>query len=97
MSTEQNHTAVDPGKYTIVWKFMPDDWARGISQLEAPGIMPYLVDGKAYEALQKEQGTKLTAYGLCCGILISWFETERSGAANHPSRFTHSSRMCSAI
>ena len=84
MDTGQNHTAVDPGKYTIVWKFMPDDWARGISQLEAPGIMPYLVDGKAYERLQKEQGTELTAYGLCCGILLFWFEPERFWGGEPP-------------
>ena len=47
MDTEHNCTPVDRGEYTIIWKFMPDDWAKGISRLQSPGAMPYFVNAEA--------------------------------------------------
>jgi len=77
MDTEQNRTSVDRGEYTIIWKFMPDNWAMGLSRSQAPGVMPYFVDGGAYGKLQEKERVELTPYALLCGILLSWFETEK--------------------
>lgn len=77
MDTEHNCTPVDRGEYTIIWKFMPDDWAKGISRLQSPGAMPYFVDGEAYRCLQNKEKVELTPYALLCGILLSWFESEK--------------------
>lgn len=76
MGSGQNHTSASPGEYTIVWKFMPDGWARGLSQSKAPGVMPYFVDGEPYRKLQQKEGVELTSYALLCGILLCWFEDE---------------------
>ena len=60
----------------MLWKFMPDDWAKGISKLPAPTAMLYFVDGKEYAKRQGKEPIELTPYGLLCGILMNWFETE---------------------
>lgn len=80
-----------PGAYTIIWKFMPNGWAEGVSPEPAPGTMPFFVDGEAYARLQRKESVPLTAYGLLCGILLSWFEPARFGAGSEQQlrRFLH--------
>lgn len=84
MSTEQNHTAVAPGKYTIIWKFMPEGWADGLSSELAPGTMPYFLDGESYERFKKKQGVRLTPYALLCGVLICWLDIGKLCGAEQP-------------
>lgn len=84
MDIQQDSRAVGVPEYTILWKFMPEGWATGISSREAPGIMPYFVDGEAFSKLQAKEEVELTPYGLLCGLLLSWFETSKFWADRRP-------------
>ncbi|MDZ7753012.1 MAG: hypothetical protein U5S82_15475 [Gammaproteobacteria bacterium] len=65
------------GRYSVVWKFMPEGWGEDISDAPAPGAMPYFVDGEDYERLERKERVPLKGYALLCGILISWFEPDK--------------------
>jgi len=75
--TGQNRMSVDRGEYAVIWKFMPDNWGKGLSRSEAFGVMPYFVDGEAYGRLEVKEAVELTPYRLLCRTLLSWFEPER--------------------
>jgi hypothetical protein len=77
MAAPRTPIPLDPGEYTIVWKFMPDGWAKDVSELPAPVSMPYFVDGEAYQKVLSKQPAELTPYGLLCGVLLSWFQPNK--------------------
>ncbi len=70
METGLRCTPVDQGEYTIIWKFMPVGWAKGLSLIESPGVMPYFIDGEAYGELQTKDVVELTPYALFCGVYL---------------------------
>lgn len=77
MDTEQSGITADGSEYTIIWYFMPDGWADGVSSETAPGTMPYFIGGEAYKWFQQKERIELTPYRLLCGVLISWDEIGR--------------------
>ncbi len=74
-SREDKRVDQEPG-YTIVWYFMPEGWAKEISDHPEMLSMPYLLDGKEYEKYREQQEAALTPHAMLCGILLCWFGNE---------------------
>ncbi len=77
---------VDRGKYSILWMFVPGEWSKNISLLDSPRVMPFLLEGEAYENARGKGIVELTPIALASGILISWSEPKSSWKNEPPQR-----------